>query len=58
MGSQIIFIPEKLVIDLSFLGNQDQVKVMLSGADFKLVSPSGEVIIVYGRGIQAYRKSH
>ncbi|WP_016857223.1 Ig-like domain-containing protein [Candidatus Williamhamiltonella defendens] len=48
MATQKIFAQHNSRIDLSSLGNKNQVKVAISGPDLKLTSPQGSVTIVNG----------
>nr|MBK4361601.1 hypothetical protein [Candidatus Hamiltonella defensa] len=46
MATQKIFAQHNSRIDLSSLGNKNQVQVAISGPDLKLTSPQGSVTIV------------
>ncbi|WP_174891340.1 Ig-like domain-containing protein, partial [Candidatus Williamhamiltonella defendens] len=48
MATQKIFAQHNSRIDLSSLGNKNQVQVAISGPDLKLTSPKGSVTIVNG----------
>ncbi|WP_174889196.1 hypothetical protein [Candidatus Williamhamiltonella defendens] len=48
MATQKIFAQHNSRIDLSSLGNKNQVQVAISGPDLKLTSPQGSVTIVNG----------
>ncbi|MBK4360820.1 hypothetical protein GWK90_00715 [Candidatus Hamiltonella defensa] len=48
MATQKIFAQHNSRIDLSSLGNKNQIQVVISGPDLKLTSPQGSVTIVNG----------
>ncbi|ATW34337.1 Ig-like domain-containing protein [Candidatus Williamhamiltonella defendens] len=48
MATQKIFAQHNAKIDLSALGNKNQIQVVISGPDLKLTSPQGSVTIVNG----------
>ncbi|WP_339049864.1 Ig-like domain-containing protein [Candidatus Hamiltonella endosymbiont of Tuberolachnus salignus] len=48
MATQKIFAQHNSRIDLSALGNKNQIQVVISGPDLKLTSPQGSVTIVNG----------
>lgn len=48
MATQKIFAQHNAKIDLSALGNKNQIQVVISGPDLKLTSPKGSVTIVNG----------